>query len=196
MACGILKSPFLGTLDRAHGGKPPCREAGHGGHQPRRRSQNDPAGHGPGGAGALLTPTLIFSPAPGRGGRDTALRKMRHPQLWPEALGGPRVGACVLLMILWLGLWGATCARAEPSDVCRDLADRFAKFPQQLDVGSLARLGTCVTTEIGDRLAAPEPPSPPASREEAVPPPARQRGNWPPAAPWPGNWPPQAPWDR
>jgi hypothetical protein len=71
------------------------------------------------------------------------------------------------------GLWGATCARAEPSDVCRDLADRFAKFPQQLDVGSLTRLGSCVTTEIGDRLAAPEPPSPPASREEAVPPPAR-----------------------
>jgi hypothetical protein len=125
-----------------------------------------------------------------------------------------RVGACTILLLLWLTLWAVPGAEAEPPEACRDLAARFAAAPEQLDLKALATLGTCLTNEIGERVGvtgppvAPAPPqgetppplappggtSPPASQPEISPPQARQYGQWPLPAPWTESWPSPNPW--
>lgn len=123
-----------------------------------------------------------------------------------------RLAACATVLLLWLTPWGVRGAEAEPSESCRNLAARFAVAPEQLDLKELATLGSCLTTEIGERVwatgpsAAPReetrvPPAPqgeasppPASREGTSPPPARQYGDWPPSAPWSEHWPSPNPW--
>jgi hypothetical protein len=128
---------------------------------------------------------------------------------------GIRVGVCTIPLLLWLTLWAVPGTEAEPPEACRDLAARFAAAPEQLDLKALATLGTCLTTEIGERVgvtgppAAPPPPqvgtppppapqgeaSPPASQPEISPPQARQYGQWPPPTPWTGSWPSPGPWE-
>ena len=127
---------------------------------------------------------------------------------------GVRVGACTILLLLWLTLWGVSGAEAEPSEACRDLAARFAAAPEQLDLKALATLGTCLTAEIGERVGVtgpsatspapqgetPPPPAPqggttpPASQQGISPPQARQYGQWPLPAPWMESWPSPNPW--
>ena len=121
-----------------------------------------------------------------------------------------RVGATVLL--LWVTLLAVRGADAEPSESCRNLAARFAAGPEQLDLKALATLGTCLATEIVERVGAAEPSPapggeapaqqspqaeaspPPASREGSSPPQARRYGDWPLPAPWTENWPSPNPW--
>lgn len=123
-----------------------------------------------------------------------------------------RLGATAIVLLLWLTLWGVREAEAEPSESCRNLAARFAAAPEQLDLKALATLGTCLTTEIGERVGAtgpsaapqegtPTPPvpqggasPPPAPQQETSPPQARQYGQWPPPAPWAESWPFPNPW--
>lgn len=125
---------------------------------------------------------------------------------------GIRLGAGAIVLLLWLTLWGVRGAEAEPSEACRNLAARFAVAPEQLDLKALATLGTCLTTEIGERVGAtgpsgtpqeetPTPPAPqgrasppPASQQGTTPPQARQYGEWPLPAPWMENWPSPNPW--
>ena len=125
---------------------------------------------------------------------------------------GIRLGAGALVLGLWLMPWGARRADAEPSESCRNLAARFAAAPEQLDLKGLATLGTCLTTEIGERVGAtapsavpreeaPTPPAPPgaatpppASREGTPRPQAREYGAWPLPAPWTEHWPSPNPW--
>ena len=123
-----------------------------------------------------------------------------------------RLGAGAIVFLLWLTLWGVREAEAEPSEACRDLAARFAAAPGQLDLKALATLGTCLTTEIAERVGAAEPSTgpreqtpapptppggaspPPASQEGASPPQVRQYGQWPLPAPWTESWPSPNPW--
>jgi hypothetical protein len=125
---------------------------------------------------------------------------------------GIRLGAGAIVLVLWVMPWGVRGAEAEPSESCRNLAARFAAAPEQLDLKALATLGTCLTTEIGERVGAtgpsaapreetPTPPAPqeepsppPASREGTSPPQARQYGDWPPRTPWMEHWPSPNPW--
>ena len=125
---------------------------------------------------------------------------------------GIRLSASAIVFLLWLTLWGVRVAEAEPSEACRDLAARFAAAPGQLDLKALATLGTCLTTEIAERVgvtgpSAPPPEQtptlpapqggvspPPASQEGASPPQARQYGAWPLPAPWVESWPSPNPW--
>jgi hypothetical protein len=125
---------------------------------------------------------------------------------------GTPLGAGAIFLLLWVTPWGVREAVAEPSESCRNLAARFAAAPEQLDLRALAVLGTCLTTEIGERVGAtgpstapqeeaPTPPAPqvgasplPAPRQEAPPPQARPYGEWPPPAPWTENWPSPNPW--
>ncbi len=127
---------------------------------------------------------------------------------------GVRLGVCCIVIGLSLAAWGVPRAGAEPAEACRDIAARFASAPEQLDLKALARLGACVTTEIGDRVGTTEPSAtpreetapPPLPREEPAPAPAppgeasassdRRWGEWPAPAPWMENWPPASPWDR
>lgn len=126
-----------------------------------------------------------------------------------------RLSAGAIVLLLWLTLWGVRGADAEPSEACRDLAARFAAAPEQLDLKALATLGSCLTTEIGERVGAagtsaapaapreetPTPPAPqggasppPTSQQGASPPQARQYGQWPLPAPWTESWPSPNPW--
>ena len=122
-----------------------------------------------------------------------------------------RVSACSLVVILGLASWGIDNVAAEPSAFCRDVAAEFATAPAQLDARSLARLGTCVMTEIEERAGATEPstgpsegtaPSPPpavvlpppAPSDATEPPLMHRYGDWPLPAAWMGNWPSPTPW--
>jgi hypothetical protein len=121
-----------------------------------------------------------------------------------------RLSACSLFVFLGLASWAVDVAAAEPSESCRDLAARFATAPAQLDAKSLAKLGGCITNELGERAGAVEPPTPPEGAapppppEPAVPPPApgvgtssplaRRYGDWPLPAPWTEYWPSPNPW--
>ncbi len=127
---------------------------------------------------------------------------------------GIRIGAGAIFLLLWLALWGVPGVEAVPPEACRDLAARFAAAPEQLDLKALATLGTCLTTEIGERVGVtgpsaapaspqgetppPPPPqggaSPPASQPGTSPPQARQYGQWPLPAPWTESWPSPNPW--
>ena len=124
-----------------------------------------------------------------------------------------RVSACALVVILGLASWGIDIAAAEPSAFCRDVAAGFATAPAQLDARFLARLGTCVMTEIEDRAGAAEPstgpsegPAPLPSPAVVLPPPAPsdvtqsalspRYGDWPLPAVWMEDWPSPGPWQR
>jgi hypothetical protein len=123
------------------------------------------------------------------------------------------------LLVLWWAPWPTPAAAAEPTELCRNLAARFARAPDQLDLPGLATLGSCITGEIAERVggtapsgvpreASPAPaPTPaqettpqqyaPASDQwERRPPAPRQYGTWPPPAPWIENWPPMSPSER
>ncbi len=109
-------------------------------------------------------------------------------------------------LLLTFGLWVLEpgSARAEPSAECRDLAARFATAAAALDLGALAGLMMCVSTEIQGRMggtALPPPPSPPevapppppTPLPSLPPPPASERisafrPTWPASAPWGGEW--------
>ena len=120
-----------------------------------------------------------------------------------------RFGICSSIVFFCLAFWMVGLANAEMSDVCRDLAARFADPSQQLDLNSLASLLACVTTELQDRVVAapippqpvrqvapPPPPPPPAPEQQTPPPPRQEWGAWPSPAPW-GVYPPQSsPWDK
>jgi hypothetical protein len=122
-----------------------------------------------------------------------------------------RVPACALVVALGLASWGIGDVAAEPSTVCRDLATEFGTAPAHLDARSLARLGTCVITEIGERAGATEPSIGPAAGPASSPPPVlvlpplapseapqspltRRYGDWPPPALWTAEWPTPEPW--
>jgi hypothetical protein len=126
---------------------------------------------------------------------------------------GARLGAGVILLLLWSLSWGIRGAEGTPSDACRTLAARFAAAPEELDLRGLAALGICLTGEIGERVGATEPveapeaesapppevvPPPAAPPQPAppppAPPPALPYGNWPPSAPWMEDWPPSSRW--
>ena len=133
---------------------------------------------------------------------------------------GDRLGAGVILLLLWSLSWGIRGAEAAPSDACRTLAARFAAAPEELDLRGLAALGICLTGAIGERVGATEPAEAPEAESvpppEVVPPPAappqppppppplpvapweplppRPYGDWPPSAPWTENWPPSSLW--
>lgn len=127
---------------------------------------------------------------------------------------GIRLGAGAIVLALWSAPWGIRGAAAEPSESCRDLAARFAAAPQQMDVKELATLGTCLATELAQRVGAtappaaspsPEqPPAPSAPQGEGAPPSpsgerkalpqARPYGEWPQSAPWMESWPSPNPW--
>ena len=121
------------------------------------------------------------------------------------------VSACALVIVLGLASWEIDIVAAEPSAFCRDVAAGFATAPAQLDARSLARLGTCVMTEIEDRAGATEPSTGPSegtalspSPAVVLPPPApsdvtqsplRPRyGDWPLPAAWMEDWPSPTPW--
>jgi hypothetical protein len=123
-----------------------------------------------------------------------------------------RLGAGAIVFLFWLTLWGVRPAVAEPSEACRDLAVRFATAPGQMDLKALATLGTCLTSEISERVGAPGPPAaspaetppppvpqggaspPPTSQQGASPPQAYQYGDWPLPAPSMESWPSPNPW--
>lgn len=122
-----------------------------------------------------------------------------------------RVSACSLVIILGLASWGIDIVAAEPSAFCQDLAARFATAPAQLDARSLARLGTCVITEIEERADATEPSTRPSEGTAPSPPPAvvlpppapsdatqspltHQYGDWRLPAAWMESWPSPKPW--
>ena len=122
-----------------------------------------------------------------------------------------RLSACSVCVLLGLPSWGFDAATAEPSAFCRDLAARFASSQMHLDVRSLARLGTCVTTELGEVAGTAEPStappggtSSPSLPVEVLPPPTsgggigsplpRQFGAWPLSAAWIEHWPWSNPW--
>ena len=122
-----------------------------------------------------------------------------------------RVRACALVVVLGLASWDIDIVAAEPSASCRDVAAGFATAPAQLDARSLARLGTCVMTEIEARAGATEPsagpsegaapsPSPavvltPPASSDATQSPLRPRyGDWPLPAAWVEAWPSPTPW--
>jgi hypothetical protein len=124
-----------------------------------------------------------------------------------------RVRAFSLVVVLGLVSWGLDMAAAEPSALCRDVAAGFATAPAQLDARSLARLGTCVMTEIEDRAGAAEPSTGPSESTPPLPSPAmvlppvapseatqsalRPRyGDWPLPAAWMEDWPSPGPWQR
>jgi len=124
-----------------------------------------------------------------------------------------RVSAFSLVVVLGLVSWGHDMAAAEPSALCRDVAAGFATAPAQLDARSLARLGTCVMTEIEDRAgvaepstgpseSSPLPPSPAVDLPPAAPSDATQSalrpryGDWPLPASWVEDWPSPGPWQR
>jgi hypothetical protein len=117
-----------------------------------------------------------------------------------------RVFPWAFVVILALTSWGIDPASAEVTAACRDLAALFGTAPAQLDARSLASLGSCVITEIGDRAGATEPskalpdamaPSPPPALPLSPPAPittvpsalSRRYGEWPPPAPWTDDWP-------
>jgi hypothetical protein len=118
-----------------------------------------------------------------------------------------RLGICSAVVILCLGPWRIGLAEAEPSDACRDLANRFSEASEELDLNSLASLIICVTAEIQERAPvasnSPQPvppqeaaPPPPAPAEQVSPPQRQDWGAWPSPAPW-AVYPPQSsPWDR
>ena len=122
-----------------------------------------------------------------------------------------RVSACALVVVLGLASWDIDIVAAEPSAFCRDAAAGFATAPAQLDARSLARLGTCVMTEIEDRAGATEPSAGPVEGAAAspspalfLPPPApseatqssltHRYGDWPLPAAWMEDWPSPTPW--
>lgn len=120
--------------------------------------------------------------------------------------------ACSLFLSLGIAFWEVDTTPAEPTEACRELAARFSTAPGQLDLKSLAMLGICVTTELGERTGAAEPstgppggavppPSPPntggpppAPGESAKPPQARRYGDWPLPPSWTESWPSPNPW--
>ena len=121
------------------------------------------------------------------------------------------VRACALVVVLGLASWDIDIVAAEPSSSCRDVAAGFATAPAQLDARSLARLGTCVMTEIEDRAGATEPSarpsegtapfafsgggSPPPAPSDATQSLLRPRyGDWPLPAAWMEDWPSPTPW--
>src|SRR5512137_2434308 len=83
-----------------------------------------------------------------------------------------RVSACSLVIVLGLASWDIDIVAAEPSAFCRDVAAGVATAPAQLDARSLARLGTCVMTEIEGRAGAAEPSTGPSERTAPSPSPA------------------------
>lgn len=110
---------------------------------------------------------------------------------------------CASLLVLWWAPWGIPRAAAEPSEACRNLAARFARAPDQMDLQALATLGSCVSGEIAGRVGGTAPSG--APEEEAPPPPAQgsQKGAATESDPWEpkpsqgrqyGEWPPPAPW--
>ena len=119
---------------------------------------------------------------------------------------------CSLIAGLGMAFCGADAAAAEPTEACRDLAARFSTAPGQLDLKSLATLGICVSTELGERAGAAEPstappggvgppPSPPntggpspAPGAGATPPLTRRYGDWPLPQSWVESWPSPNPW--
>lgn len=119
-----------------------------------------------------------------------SVRRRRRPRVW------------IWSLVLVCCLWGAApvAVGAQPSPECRDLAARFADSPDALDVGALAELMSCVSTEIMYRTGgtaqppAPPPvevapPPPPSSPPPPPPPPSSFREAWPPSAPWGSPWP-------
>ena len=123
------------------------------------------------------------------------------------------VSACALVIVLGLASWDIDIVAAEPSAFCRDVAAGFATAPAQLDARSLARLGTCVMTEIEDRAGVAEPstgpsestlpsPSPAVVLPPVAPSEATQSalgpryGDWPLPASWMEDWPSPGPWQR
>jgi hypothetical protein len=117
-----------------------------------------------------------------------------------------RLGICSAVVILCLGSWGVGLADAEPSDACRDLANRFSEASEDLDLISLTSLITCVTTEIQERLpvanSTPQPvpqeavPPPPAPAQQTLLPSRQDWGAWPSPAPWSVSPPQSSPWDK
>lgn len=123
-----------------------------------------------------------------------------------------RISACSLVIILGLAFSGMDIVAAEPSTFCRDLAAGFGTAPAELGARSLARLGTCVMSEIEERASAieastgpsegnaPSPLSaavltPPAPNDATTQSPWTHRyGDWPPPAAWIADWPSATPW--
>jgi hypothetical protein len=108
----------------------------------------------------------------------------------------------IRILLLALGLWAAVpgAAGAEPPPECRDLAAGFANPAVSLDLGALAALMSCVSTEIAGRTGgtAPVPPPPPpevapppapSPPPPPPPPPSSFREAWPASAPWGSPWP-------
>lgn len=100
-----------------------------------------------------------------------------------------RLSDCSVCVILGVASWGFDAAAAGTSASCRELAARLASSQTQLDAGSLARLGTCITTELvevagttGPSTAAPGATASPIPPAEARSPQAKGGGTGSPLA--------------
>lgn len=122
-----------------------------------------------------------------------------------------RLSACSVCVILGVASWGFEVAAAETSASCRELAARFASSQTQLDAVSLARLGTCITTELVKVAGTTEPStaapgataspipqadvrSPQANGGGTEAPLPHRYGDWPLSAAWMEHWPSPNPW--
>lgn len=121
---------------------------------------------------------------------------------WPRREGSRHgwVCACVLVTGLWLAVFEAGVATADPSPACRNLAMWFGTRPAELDTNSLTALGTCVMEEIQARAASQEPTPPPEAQGDSPPsqgPPPEETGWGPWAAPppWSDDQSKPTPWD-
>lgn len=153
---------------------------------------------------------------PFRSRRESNLRNTESAPLKGGAdrrFSAGRVRASGFLLALAFAVWGVAVSAAEPPAECRDLSRRFANNREQLAIPSLAKLGTCITTEIGAQAATPassatrqmegtpsaasqaDASTPSATRKAASAPLVRPWGIWPSSPPWPGLWPPPSPWE-